>query len=398
MAYLDAARRSTTSPTSRPAPAAGCSPRWSTCRSRSRCGASPGCPTAAPRPWTPSTNRPSETVRIGVMVGPERGRYATKIERMLADATWAEEAGLSSVWVPQIPDDFDALTTATLIGVNTTRIEIGTAVVPVQPRHPIALAHQALSTQAVCGGPPVARPRRVAPLGDRRDARACPTRSPAADAARLPRRARAGASPAPGWSTSRTTLFRVHNPMDVTDVTPTPVLLAALGPLMLQIAGERTDGTILWLADERAIGDHIAPDHHRRGRRRRPPAAAHRRRRPGLPVRRRRGRRGRGPRQPGAVRGRGLAELPEAPRPGRRPPGRRHPRRRQRGHRSRSASAPSPTPAPPTSRSASSPSAPTATTSSPPSRRTRATRLPRWHHLTAPPQTEISVLRRSMAC
>jgi 5,10-methylenetetrahydromethanopterin reductase len=28
---------------------------------------------------------------------------------------------------------------------------------------------------------------------------------------------------------------------------------------MLRLAGERTDGTILWMADERAIGDHIAP-------------------------------------------------------------------------------------------------------------------------------------------
>ena len=28
---------------------------------------------------------------------------------------------------------------------------------------------------------------------------------------------------------------------------------------MLRLAGERTDGTILWLADERAIGEHIAP-------------------------------------------------------------------------------------------------------------------------------------------
>jgi alkanesulfonate monooxygenase SsuD/methylene tetrahydromethanopterin reductase-like flavin-dependent oxidoreductase (luciferase family) len=53
--------------------------------------------------------------------------------------------------------------------------------------------------------------------------------------------------------------FRVHNPLDITDITPTPVLIAALGPLMLRLAGERTDGTILWMADERAIGEHIAP-------------------------------------------------------------------------------------------------------------------------------------------
>ena len=31
-------------------------------------------------------------------------------------------------------------------------------------------------------------------------------------------------------------------------------MIAALGPMMLRLAGERTDGTILWLADERAIG------------------------------------------------------------------------------------------------------------------------------------------------
>src|SRR4051812_9798964 len=91
-------------------------------------------------------------MRIGLMVGPERGRYATKIERMQADARWAEEAGLATVWIPQIPDEFDALTAVTLVGTETSRIEIGTAVVPVQPRHPIALAQQALSTQAVCGG------------------------------------------------------------------------------------------------------------------------------------------------------------------------------------------------------------------------------------------------------
>jgi 5,10-methylenetetrahydromethanopterin reductase len=53
--------------------------------------------------------------------------------------------------------------------------------------------------------------------------------------------------------------FTIRNPLDITDVTPTPVMIAALGPKMLRLAGERTDGTILWLADERAIASHIAP-------------------------------------------------------------------------------------------------------------------------------------------
>jgi F420-dependent oxidoreductase-like protein len=53
--------------------------------------------------------------------------------------------------------------------------------------------------------------------------------------------------------------FRVHSPLDVIDVAPMPVLIAALAPVMLRIAGELTSGTILWMADERAIGEHIVP-------------------------------------------------------------------------------------------------------------------------------------------
>jgi hypothetical protein len=37
------------------------------------------------------------------------------------------------------------------------------------------------------------------------------------------------------------------------------VLLAALAPAMLRLAGEQAAGTILWLADERAVDDHIVP-------------------------------------------------------------------------------------------------------------------------------------------
>ena len=53
--------------------------------------------------------------------------------------------------------------------------------------------------------------------------------------------------------------YRVHNPLDVTDIVPTPILLAALAPAMLRLAGEHASGTILWMADERAIGDHVVP-------------------------------------------------------------------------------------------------------------------------------------------
>jgi F420-dependent oxidoreductase-like protein len=196
-------------------------------------------------------------MRIGVMIGPERGRYSKKVERLRRDARWAEEAGLHSIWLPQIPDDLDALTMAAVVAAETSRIEVGTAVVPVQPRHPVALAQQALTVQAVAEG------RLTLGLGVSHhwiieEMMGLPYERPVAtmgaylDVLDV---ALAG----PGALDVENELFRVHNPLDLTDLAPTPVLLAALGPRMLELAGSRTDGTSLWLADERAIATHVAP-------------------------------------------------------------------------------------------------------------------------------------------
>src|SRR5262249_8570308 len=53
--------------------------------------------------------------------------------------------------------------------------------------------------------------------------------------------------------------YHVHSPVDVTDSYEVPILLSALGPTMLRLAGERAGGTVLWMADERAIRDHVVP-------------------------------------------------------------------------------------------------------------------------------------------
>jgi F420-dependent oxidoreductase-like protein len=196
-------------------------------------------------------------MRIGLMIGPERGRYRTKVERLQADARWAEESGLSTVWIPQIPDEFDALTAATVVATQTGRIEIGTAVVPVQPRHPIALVQQILSVQAVCQG------RLAVGLGVSHhwvidEMLGLPYEQPVATM-RAYLDVLDRALDGPGSVDVENERFRVHNPIDITDITPTPVLLAALGPLMLKLCGERADGTILWMADERAIGSYVVP-------------------------------------------------------------------------------------------------------------------------------------------
>jgi F420-dependent oxidoreductase-like protein len=63
----------------------------------------------------------------------------------------------------------------------------------------------------------------------------------------------------PGVVEVKNELFDIHQPLDITDLTPTPVLIAALGPMMLELAGARADGTVLWLADERTIASHVVP-------------------------------------------------------------------------------------------------------------------------------------------
>ncbi|MGF7234876.1 MAG: LLM class flavin-dependent oxidoreductase, partial [Frankia sp.] len=91
-------------------------------------------------------------MRVGVMIGPERGDAARKVSRMIDDVLWAEAAGFDTAWIPQIPTEFDALVAVALMGARTERIELGTAVVPLQAQHPIALARQALSAAAAAGG------------------------------------------------------------------------------------------------------------------------------------------------------------------------------------------------------------------------------------------------------
>jgi alkanesulfonate monooxygenase SsuD/methylene tetrahydromethanopterin reductase-like flavin-dependent oxidoreductase (luciferase family) len=44
-------------------------------------------------------------VRIGLMIGPERGQYRRKAAQLVADAAAAEAAGFTSIWVPQVPGD-----------------------------------------------------------------------------------------------------------------------------------------------------------------------------------------------------------------------------------------------------------------------------------------------------
>ncbi|OBK76230.1 TIGR03564 family F420-dependent LLM class oxidoreductase [Mycobacterium sp. 1274761.0] len=197
-------------------------------------------------------------MRIGLMVGSDKERSrADRLSGLLADGQAAEEQGFATFWIPQVPGYLDALTAVALLGHTTERIEIGTAVVPLQTRHPMILAQQAMTTQIACDG------RFALGAGPShhwiiKDQLGLPYDKPA----RLVRDyldVLDAAFAGPGAVNVDNNSYHVHSPVDVTDGYEMPVLLAALGPAMLRIAGERTRGTILWMADERAIGDYVVP-------------------------------------------------------------------------------------------------------------------------------------------
>jgi F420-dependent oxidoreductase-like protein len=192
------------------------------------------------------------------MIGSDKERpRAERLAGLLADGQSAEKAGFTSFWIPQVPGYLDAMTAIALLGQVTKRIEIGSAVIPIQTRHPVPMAQQALTIQLACDG------RFALGLGPSHDwivegQLGLSYDRPAhlvTDYLQVLNAAFSG----PGSVDVENDSFHVHSPMDVAEPMPMPILLAALGPVMLRIAGQQTSGTILWMADERAIGDFIAP-------------------------------------------------------------------------------------------------------------------------------------------
>ncbi len=88
-------------------------------------------------------------MRIGIMLGADRA--AATVEGVASMAVRAEKAGLDSVWMAHIRT-LDAISALTVAATRTKRIELGPAVTPIYPRHPMALAQQALTAQQVAGG------------------------------------------------------------------------------------------------------------------------------------------------------------------------------------------------------------------------------------------------------
>jgi F420-dependent oxidoreductase-like protein len=195
-------------------------------------------------------------MRIGVFIGEATGE-STSIDQLIANAKDAEARGLATGWVPHIPWSVDALTALALVARETDRIELGTAVVPTFPRHPMSLAQDALTVQAVAGG------RLTLGIGPSHPVviermYGLSYAKPAAHTAEYIQVLKAcfAGTGQVDWDGD---FFHVHAMLAVPGGADAPVLVAALAPKMLELTGQLAEGTITYWADEQAVGEHIVP-------------------------------------------------------------------------------------------------------------------------------------------
>lgn len=191
-------------------------------------------------------------MRIGIFGGDTAKRG---IDDVIADARAAEQDGFAGYWLPQI-FAADALTVLALVGREVPRIELGTAVVPTYPRHPMVLAQQALTTQAAIGGRlalGIGLSHQIVIEGMFGMSFAQPVRHMREYLEILTALVRVGTISFAGETlTARGTL-------SVTGATPFPILVAALGPKMLELAGSIADGTLTWMTGPATLESHTIP-------------------------------------------------------------------------------------------------------------------------------------------
>ncbi len=190
-------------------------------------------------------------MRIGFYVSTDG---ATPVDALLRRFERAEALGFRTAWVGQI-FDHDALTLLALAARATRRIELGTWVVPIQPRHPSVMAQQALTVQAASGG------RLLLGVG-------------VSHAAVIEKRlGLAYTSPAQRMQEYLAVLtpllageqvdfegetLRVSLALGTRAKAP-PVFVAALGPQMLRLAGEKADGVAIWLGGHHYLARYALP-------------------------------------------------------------------------------------------------------------------------------------------
>ena len=190
-------------------------------------------------------------MRIGMMFDVDR-----PFDDLVTQVASMADAGLDAAWASQI-FSYDSLTALAVIGREVPRIGLGTAVIPTYPRHPVMLAAQALTVQAVTGG-------RLT-LGIGLSHQVVIENVFGQSFERPARHMREylsilmptlhGEQVTFEGETMKASTF---GPLG-TDAPAPPVLVAALGTVMLGIAGRMASGTVTWMTGPDTIESHIVP-------------------------------------------------------------------------------------------------------------------------------------------
>jgi 5,10-methylenetetrahydromethanopterin reductase len=191
-------------------------------------------------------------MRIGIFGGT---MTTGTIDDVVAEARQTAEDGFATYWAPQI-FALDALTVLAIVGREVPGIELGTAVVPTYPRHPWVMAQQALTTQAATGGRlalGVGLSHQIVVEGMWGISFAKPVRHLREYLDILLPLTRGEAVNINGSTVS------AHGAITVPGATPFPVLVAALGPQMLELTGRRADGTITWCVGTKTLEGYTVP-------------------------------------------------------------------------------------------------------------------------------------------
>jgi len=188
-------------------------------------------------------------MRIGIFAGD------TGLNELVEIAKGVEADGFDSLWVPQI-FGLDALCSLTVVGREVPRIELGTAVVPPYPRHPVALAGQALTVSAASGGRftlGVGLSHQLVIEGMFGYSYDKPVRHMREYLSALVPLLSGEPADFDGET------LKAHAALSIPDAEPVPILVAALGPKMLELAARRTAGTVTWMTGPATLADHTVP-------------------------------------------------------------------------------------------------------------------------------------------
>lgn len=195
-------------------------------------------------------------MRIATNIGGEAlGAPVTPAE-LVEQACTAEAEGFPAAWSVHFSRGVDALSVLGLAGTRTSTIELGVGVVPTYPRHPLALAQQAATVQAFCGGRLTLgvgvshRPVIEGLHGLTYTSPADHMRDYLSVLVPLLRE---------GSVTHAGEHYRVDGGFAVPGTSPVSVVVGALAPRMVEAAGELADGIVTWLAGPRSLESVIVP-------------------------------------------------------------------------------------------------------------------------------------------